>query len=212
VPDSLIDLAGLQVAAEDFLVAVLETTAQPIWVVDSNGVIRFANPAAIAALGFDSADELFGRRSHETIHHSHPDGRPYPPADCPCSCPGRPVRPSHAIWTGSSVATVRCSPFRTSRYRWTCGTGAARSSRSRTSRTACALSARSATAIRPWLHSRPPSAASRRWSPAALRQQRFVSNWPESQQVPALERCGFPIAAVGAHGDPAGARRQSGVT
>jgi PAS domain S-box-containing protein len=87
VPDSLIDLAGLQVAAEDFLVAVLETTAQPIWVVDPNGVIRFANPAAIAALGYDSADELFGRRSHETIHHSHPDGRPYPSADCPMLLP-----------------------------------------------------------------------------------------------------------------------------
>ena len=87
MPDSLIDLAGLQVAAEDFLVAVLETTAQPIWVVDPNGVIRFANPAAITALGYDSADELFGRRSHETIHHSHPDGRPYPPADCPMLLP-----------------------------------------------------------------------------------------------------------------------------
>jgi PAS domain S-box-containing protein len=87
VPDSLIDLAGLQVAAEDFLVAVLETTAQPIWVVDPAGVIRFANPAAITALGYDSADELFGRRSHETIHHSHPDGRPYPSADCPMLLP-----------------------------------------------------------------------------------------------------------------------------
>ena len=45
MPDSLIDLADLQVGAEDFLVAVLETTAQPIWVVDPDGVIRFANPA-----------------------------------------------------------------------------------------------------------------------------------------------------------------------
>ena len=40
----------------------------------------------------------------------------------------------------------------------------------------------------------------------------LMNNWPESQQVPALERCGFPMAAVGAHGDPVGARRQSGVT
>jgi PAS domain S-box-containing protein len=87
VPDSLIDLAGLQVAAEDFLVAVLETTAQPIWVVDPDGVIRFANPAAIAALGYDSADELSGRNSHETIHHSHPDGSRYPAADCPMLLP-----------------------------------------------------------------------------------------------------------------------------
>jgi hypothetical protein len=31
VPDSLIDLAGLRVGAEDFLAAVLSTAAQPIW-------------------------------------------------------------------------------------------------------------------------------------------------------------------------------------
>ena len=34
MPDSLTDLAGLFVDAEDFLGAVLETAAQPIWVVD----------------------------------------------------------------------------------------------------------------------------------------------------------------------------------
>jgi PAS domain S-box-containing protein len=82
VPDSLTDLAGLLVDAEDFLGAVLETAAQPIWVVDPDDRIRFANPAAIAALGYDSADELFGRHSHETIHHSRPDGTPYPASEC----------------------------------------------------------------------------------------------------------------------------------
>jgi PAS domain S-box-containing protein len=87
VRGSLIDMAGLRVSAEDFLGAVLETAAQPIWVVDPDGLIRFANPAAIAALGYDSADELFGRQSHETIHYKHPDGSPYPAADCPMLLP-----------------------------------------------------------------------------------------------------------------------------
>jgi PAS domain S-box-containing protein len=94
VPDSLIDLAGLRVGAEDFLAAVLSTAAQPIWVVDPDGVIRFANPAAIAALGYEDADELLGRRSHDTIHHSRPDGTPYPSEDCPMLLPratGEPV-------------------------------------------------------------------------------------------------------------------------
>ena len=86
-PHSLTDLAGLSVSAEDFLAAVLETVAQPIWVVDPDGVIRFANPAAIAALGYDSADELLGRHSHETIHYKHPDGTPYPAVDCPMLLP-----------------------------------------------------------------------------------------------------------------------------
>jgi PAS domain S-box-containing protein len=76
LPHSLTDLAGLGVSAEDFLAAVLETAAQPIWVVDPDDVIRFANPAAIAALGYGGGDELFGRRSHETIRYKYPDGTP----------------------------------------------------------------------------------------------------------------------------------------
>jgi PAS domain S-box-containing protein len=83
VPRSFTDLVGVNVSAEDFLAAVLETAAQPIWVVDPDDVIRFANPAAIVALGYDRAGELFGRHSHETIHYRHPDGTPYPAAECP---------------------------------------------------------------------------------------------------------------------------------
>ena len=67
---------------EDFISAVLRVTAQPIWVVDSDGRIRFANPAAIATLGYETADELRGRPSHETIHYRHPDGTP-PASECP---------------------------------------------------------------------------------------------------------------------------------
>ncbi len=87
MPVSLTDLAGLRVGAEDFLTAVLETAGQPIWVVDPDDVIRFANPAAIAALGYGSAQELFGHRSHDTIHYKHRDGTPYPSAECPMMLP-----------------------------------------------------------------------------------------------------------------------------
>ena len=95
MPESLTDLAGLRVGADDFLAAVLEAAAQPIWVVDPDGLIRFANPAAIAALGYDRADELFGRDCHETIHYRHADGTPYPAADCPMLLP---------LATGETVA------------------------------------------------------------------------------------------------------------
>jgi PAS domain S-box-containing protein len=87
LPHCLTDLVGLNVSAEDFLAAVLKTAAQPIWVVDPDGVIRFANLAAIKALGYDSAGELLGRDSHETIHYRHPDGTPYPAAACPMLLP-----------------------------------------------------------------------------------------------------------------------------
>jgi PAS domain S-box-containing protein len=69
------------------LAAVLKATAQPIWVVDPDGLIRFANPAAVATLGYGRAEELVGRPSHETIHHHRPDGRPYPASECPMLLP-----------------------------------------------------------------------------------------------------------------------------
>jgi PAS domain S-box-containing protein len=66
----------LKGGAEHFLAAVLEKAAQPICVVDSEGRIRYINPAAAAALGYDRAEELLGRHSHETIRYRHSDGTP----------------------------------------------------------------------------------------------------------------------------------------
>ena len=87
MPLFLTDLAGLQVRTDEFLETVLDTAAQPIWVVDPDDVIRLANPAAVAALGYDDAEELLGRRSHETIHYRRPDGTPLPAADSPLALP-----------------------------------------------------------------------------------------------------------------------------
>ena len=87
MPSSVTDLGGRKVGTDDFLAAVLGTIAQPIWVVDADGLIRFANPAAISALGYRSAEELVGRPSHETIHHRRPDGTPYPASECPMLLP-----------------------------------------------------------------------------------------------------------------------------
>jgi PAS domain S-box-containing protein len=85
VPHPTTALAALDVRGEDFLASVLETAAQPIWVAGPDDVIRFANPAAIAALGYDSAAELLGRCGHDTIHSRHPDGPAHPAAECPIS-------------------------------------------------------------------------------------------------------------------------------
>src|SRR3954467_10216568 len=74
---------GGQVIAPDVLIAALEAVEQPVWVVDSSGVIRFANRAAAAALRYSDAEGVRGPPSHETIHHHHPDGRPFPASECP---------------------------------------------------------------------------------------------------------------------------------
>jgi PAS domain S-box-containing protein len=65
--------------------AILWHLPQPVWVVDHEGLISFINPAGIAALGYESLDEIQGRPGHETIHYKHPDGSPFPASECAMS-------------------------------------------------------------------------------------------------------------------------------
>jgi PAS domain S-box-containing protein len=80
-------LVGWNVEAQPFLKSILEGVAQPVWVVDHEGMIRFANPAALAALGYDDLSELEGKPSHETIHYKYPDGSHFPVDRCPMLLP-----------------------------------------------------------------------------------------------------------------------------
>jgi PAS domain S-box-containing protein len=68
---------------EALLPAILDTVAQPVWVVDATGAISFANPAALEELGYPTLAALRGKPSHETIHYRHPDGSPFPVEECP---------------------------------------------------------------------------------------------------------------------------------
>jgi PAS domain S-box-containing protein len=49
--------------------------------VDLDNRIAHANPAALAALGY-TLDEVVGRDGHALMHHSRPDGSPYPAEEC----------------------------------------------------------------------------------------------------------------------------------
>lgn len=78
------------------LKAIVDCVALPVWVVDHDGVVVLANPAAISALGYDELSELQGRHGHDTVHYRHPDGTPYPAADCPVLQPVRTGEPVHS--------------------------------------------------------------------------------------------------------------------
>ncbi len=67
----------------ELLGALMASMVDAVYAVDDVGVVLFANPAAVNILGYDSESELLGRPSHATIHYLHPDGRPFPEADCP---------------------------------------------------------------------------------------------------------------------------------
>jgi PAS domain S-box-containing protein len=81
------ELTDWNVKAQPFLKAILDCVAQPVWVVDHEGLIRFANPAAVVTLGYDDLSELEGKPSHQTIHYKHPDGSPFPVEECPMLLP-----------------------------------------------------------------------------------------------------------------------------
>lgn len=61
---------------------LLESTAEAIYGVDLHGCCTFANPACVRLLGYDHSGELLGRQMHDLCHHSHPDGKPFPVAEC----------------------------------------------------------------------------------------------------------------------------------
>jgi PAS domain S-box-containing protein len=74
---------------QELLSALIASMADAVYAVDDAGVVLFANAAAVSILGYGSEGELIGRPSHATIHHSHPDGSPFPEADCPLLRPRR---------------------------------------------------------------------------------------------------------------------------
>ncbi len=62
--------------------SILEAVADGIYGIDLEGKITVVNPAAAQMLGY-KPEELLGRNMHELVHHTRPDGTPYPVADCP---------------------------------------------------------------------------------------------------------------------------------
>jgi PAS domain S-box-containing protein len=64
------------------LALLLASTGEGIFGIDLEGRCTFINRAGARMLGYEPA-EVLGRNMHALTHHSHPDGSPYPDADCP---------------------------------------------------------------------------------------------------------------------------------
>jgi PAS domain-containing protein len=63
--------------------AILATVGQPVWVTDASGRFHYANPAALAALGFSELLDLVGKPAHDTVHYKYPDWIPVPRGGLP---------------------------------------------------------------------------------------------------------------------------------
>jgi PAS domain S-box-containing protein len=64
------------------LQALLETTDQGVYGVDTTGQITLVNRAALEMTGF-TREEMVGGSSHRLLHHTRADGAPYPEEECP---------------------------------------------------------------------------------------------------------------------------------
>lgn len=62
--------------------AILDNTRMAVFMMDDKQHCVFMNAAAERLTGYTMA-ETMGKTLHEVIHHTHPDGRPFPIEDCP---------------------------------------------------------------------------------------------------------------------------------
>ena len=80
--------AQLQTANEEqryqvqLLRTITDSASSALYMVDPTGLGTFVNPALERITGY-RADELMGHVVHDKIHHTKPDGSPYPLHECP---------------------------------------------------------------------------------------------------------------------------------
>jgi two-component system sensor histidine kinase/response regulator len=68
---------------EERIRLLLESTGEAIYGADLSFSCTFCNPAFLRLMGYESREEVLGKNVHDLLHHTRPDGRPYPAAECP---------------------------------------------------------------------------------------------------------------------------------
>ncbi|MBI5862678.1 MAG: EAL domain-containing protein [Rhodocyclales bacterium] len=81
--------------SREHLQRTVDSLAEGMYGVDTQGRCTFVNAAFLRILGFASTDEVLGRSIHSLIHHSHADGTPYPASECLMYQSFRCNQPSH---------------------------------------------------------------------------------------------------------------------
>ncbi len=81
--------------SEEKYLLLLNSTAEAIYGFDRKGNCTFCNPACVRLLGHQSGEDLLGKNMHDLMHHSRPDGTPYPEHECEIYVAVREGRPSH---------------------------------------------------------------------------------------------------------------------
>lgn len=61
---------------------ILDSTAEGIYGIDTEGRCTFCNESALNMLGYESQSEVLGKNMHLQIHHTKPDGTPFLASEC----------------------------------------------------------------------------------------------------------------------------------
>lgn len=67
---------------KDKLQLILDSAAEAIYGIDSEGRCTFCNTSCLEMLGYKDQSELIGKDMHVITHHSHEDGTPLPVKQC----------------------------------------------------------------------------------------------------------------------------------
>ena len=61
---------------------LLEFAVEAIYGIDTSGRCNFCNPSCLRLLNYKNESDLLGKNVHDLIHHTRPDGNPYPNHEC----------------------------------------------------------------------------------------------------------------------------------
>ncbi len=67
---------------QESLQLLMDSAAEGLYGVDTEGRCTFINRSALVMLGYERESDLVGQRIHELIHHTRADGRAYPADEC----------------------------------------------------------------------------------------------------------------------------------
>ena len=80
---------------------LLDSTAEAIYGIDRDGKCTFCNPATLRLLGSrEVPTTCWAKHMHDVMHHSHPDGTPYPVEECKIA---KSLRPGEGIHSDEEV-------------------------------------------------------------------------------------------------------------
>ena len=94
--------------SHEALSRLLNAMAEGAYGIDNHGICTFVNQSFLRILGYQNDNEVLGKHIHELIHHTRPDGSPYPESECRAYCAyrtGLPITASDEVfWRKDGVA------------------------------------------------------------------------------------------------------------